>query len=82
MDNKSLYANTVEASQFLTRLVNIPVVHSAIAVASDYYGKAKVSHSRHFPYPSPHPNRHHHPNLIKFRLELELFRKLELIRRE
>jgi len=43
MENKSLYANTVESSQFLTRLVNIPVVHSAIAVASDYYGKAKNS---------------------------------------
>lgn len=46
MDNNSsnsVYRNTIEASQFLTRLVKIPVVNSAINVASDIYGKAKNS---------------------------------------
>lgn len=45
---KSVYANTVDASQFLTRLVSIPVIHSAIGMASDYYGKAKVRSSFSF----------------------------------
>jgi len=43
MEKKSLFVNTVESSQFLTRLCNIPLVHSTISVVSDYYGQAKNS---------------------------------------
>jgi len=35
--------NPVDSSQFLQRLVKLPIVHSALAVASDYYGKVKNS---------------------------------------
>ena len=42
MDNHSVYRNTIDSSQFLTRLVKLPVINSAITVASDLYGKAKV----------------------------------------
>lgn len=43
MDNHSVYRNTIDSSQFLTRLVKLPVINSAITVASDLYGKAKNS---------------------------------------
>jgi len=35
--------NPVDSSAFLQRLVKLPIVHSALTVASDYYGKAKNS---------------------------------------
>jgi len=35
--------NPVDSSQFLQRLVKLPIVNSALTVASDYYGKVKNS---------------------------------------
>jgi len=35
--------NPVDSSAFLQRLVKLPIVHTALTVASDYYGKAKNS---------------------------------------
>jgi len=35
--------NVIQQSQFFTRLFKLPVVNSAVAVATDYYGKAKNS---------------------------------------
>jgi hypothetical protein len=35
--------NVIQQSQFFTRLLKLPVVTSAVAVASDFYGKAKNS---------------------------------------
>jgi len=35
--------NPVDSSQFLQRLVKLPIVSSALTVASDYYGKVKNS---------------------------------------
>jgi len=40
---KSYAQNAIEHSQFFTRLFKLPVVHSAVVLASDFYGKAKNS---------------------------------------
>jgi len=47
MENNSIYKKTIDSSQFLTRLVKIPVINSAINVATDYYGKAKVNQGKY-----------------------------------
>jgi len=43
MDNSTAYQNTINSSAFLSRLVKLPVIDSAINVASGIYGRAKNS---------------------------------------
>lgn len=41
-DKKMVQSDIPHMPEFLSRVANIPVVHSAIDYASDAYGKAKV----------------------------------------